>query len=188
MPIMKNDVFMGALEIYYDISEQINIIDDTLIICNAMSIGFLLAFFILCLIVIRKLDANILERQAAREYFETTSNRLTKAINQRIGVENEREKLIKELQASLEKIKVLSGLVPICSYCNNIRNDSGYWEQMEEYIEKYSDAEFSHGLCPGCAEKHYSDFYKPEDDAPFGKKVTDLRGQKETNKPNEFKH
>lgn len=62
----------------------------------------------------------------------------------------ERERLIAELQAALDKIRTLKGLVPICARCKKIRDDGGYWQQLEAYIEKHSDAVFSHGLCPHC--------------------------------------
>jgi CheY-like chemotaxis protein len=65
--------------------------------------------------------------------------------------------LIEELQAARGEIKVLSGLLPICSHCKKIRDDEGYWHQLEEYIQKHSDAQFSHGLCEACAAKHYPD-------------------------------
>ena len=62
-----------------------------------------------------------------------------------------------EFERSLEKrVKVLEGLVPICSFCKNIRNESGEWERLERYISRRSEAEFSHGVCPSCAEKHYA--------------------------------
>jgi len=65
----------------------------------------------------------------------------------------EREKLIGELRQALGKIQTLKGLLPICSYCKKIRDDKGYWEQIETYITQHSEAEFTHGLCPECAEK-----------------------------------
>lgn len=64
--------------------------------------------------------------------------------------QEEREKLIAELQDALTKIKTLKGLVPICSYCKKIRDDKGYWSQVEEYIRDRTDADFTHGLCPDC--------------------------------------
>jgi PAS domain S-box-containing protein len=72
-------------------------------------------------------------------------------------IEKEREKLIKELQKALAEIKQLSGLLPICSGCKKIRDDKGYWNQIEEYISDHSEAIFSHGLCPECLKKLYSD-------------------------------
>ncbi len=64
-----------------------------------------------------------------------------------------REKLIKELQKALENIKTLKGLIPICSWCKKIRNDEGYWMQLERYIRDHTEAEFTHGMCPECYEK-----------------------------------
>ena len=52
-------------------------------------------------------------------------------------------------------MKVLEGLLPICAFCKNIRNDKGEWERMEGYISRRSEAEFSHGICPSCSDKHY---------------------------------
>jgi len=62
----------------------------------------------------------------------------------------ERQKLIHELEEALSQIKTLRGIVPICSYCKQIRDDQGYWNQLEAYISKHSSAEFSHGICPKC--------------------------------------
>ncbi|MCX7634413.1 MAG: PAS domain S-box protein [Syntrophales bacterium] len=70
-------------------------------------------------------------------------------------MEAERERLIGELQDHLQKIKKLSGLLPICASCKKIRNDEGYWQQLETYIRDHSEAEFSHSLCPECVEKLY---------------------------------
>lgn len=63
---------------------------------------------------------------------------------------------IKELQDSLQHIKTLQGILPICSYCKKIRDDQNYWEEVEEYVVKHSDADFTHSICPKCYEKHIS--------------------------------
>ena len=69
----------------------------------------------------------------------------------------------KELQAGIKEalasVKTLSGLLPICANCKKIRNDKGYWDQIEGYIQKHSEAQFTHGICPECAEKFYGDVY-----------------------------
>ncbi len=70
-------------------------------------------------------------------------------------IEKEREKLIDELQSALAEIKTLKGIVPICSNCKKIRDDSGYWDILESYIQKHSDASFSHGICPDCSDELY---------------------------------
>lgn len=63
-----------------------------------------------------------------------------------------------ELQGALSKVKQLSGLLPICSYCKRIRTDQNYWEQVEHYISEHSEAQFSHGICPACYEKVSAEF------------------------------
>jgi CheY-like chemotaxis protein len=73
-------------------------------------------------------------------------------------MELERELLILELQEALSKVKTLTGLLPICAWCKNIRDDEGYWLSVEKYIQQNSDAKLSHGVCPDCARKHFSEF------------------------------
>ncbi|MDQ3002027.1 MAG: hypothetical protein M3Y08_12305 [Fibrobacterota bacterium] len=68
------------------------------------------------------------------------------------------EKTLSELVEANRKVKVLSGVLPICASCKNIRNDKGYWEQMEVYISKFSHAEFSHGICGECIAKLYPEY------------------------------
>ncbi len=63
------------------------------------------------------------------------------------------EQLIRELQTALANVKLLSGLLPICTACKKIRNDKGYWKQLEAYIESHSEATFTHGMCPDCLEE-----------------------------------
>ena len=65
----------------------------------------------------------------------------------------ERERLIHELTAALAQVKTLSGLLPICGSCKKIRDDRGYWQQIEAFVSKHSEAQFSHGLCPICADR-----------------------------------
>jgi len=74
-------------------------------------------------------------------------------ITERKQAEEERKKLISDLQAALAEIKTLSGIIPICAKCKKIRDDKGYWKQVEVYIQDHTEAEFSHGLCPECAAK-----------------------------------
>ena len=66
---------------------------------------------------------------------------------------NERKKLITELQDSIATVKTLRGLLPICASCKKVRDDKGYWSQIEHYITEHSEAEFSHGLCPDCVKE-----------------------------------
>ncbi|MBM9616743.1 response regulator [Desulfobulbus rhabdoformis] len=70
------------------------------------------------------------------------------------------EKKNAALEEALAEIKILRGIIPICASCKKIRNDDGYWQQIESYIREHSDAQFSHSICEECAQKLYSDFLK----------------------------
>ena len=78
-------------------------------------------------------------------------------ITARKNMEAERDLLIQELQTALGEVQTLSGLLPICAHCKKIRDDSGYWTQVEQYIKKHSQAEFSHGICPECMQELYAE-------------------------------
>jgi uncharacterized PurR-regulated membrane protein YhhQ (DUF165 family) len=78
-------------------------------------------------------------------------------IERRKAAEQERDIVINELKKAFSEVKTLRGFLPICSMCKRIRDDKGYWNQIESYIRDHSEAEFSHGICPKCAEKHYPD-------------------------------
>lgn len=67
--------------------------------------------------------------------------------------------MIDRLQRAIDKVRKLSGLVPICAPCKKIRDDKGYWKEVEDYIIQYSEASFSHSVCPGCARKFYPELY-----------------------------
>ena len=79
-------------------------------------------------------------------------------ITERKRAEEERERLIRELQEAMAEIKVLDGLLPICATCKKIRDDKGYWKQLEDYISDHSKATFTHGICADCARKIHPDW------------------------------
>jgi PAS domain S-box-containing protein len=79
-------------------------------------------------------------------------------ISRRKKAEREKEELIGKLQESLAKIKALRGLLPICASCKNIRDDSGYWHQVETYIKEHSEANFTHSICPECTKRLYPNY------------------------------
>ena len=141
VPLMKDGIFLGAFEVYYDITERkqnlgrLQLISFIIVIALA---GFLLV--ISAINVVR-------EKRRLRE---------------RKRAEEEREKLIGELQEALAEVRTLSGLLPICASCKKIRDDQGYWNQIEVYISHHSQATFSHSLCPECAKKLYAEYYKDE--------------------------
>ncbi len=92
-----------------------------------------------------KLDRDLLVRAI------TTAMRTVELEEQLARRAVEREELIAKLQQSLDQIKTLSGLLPICSKCKVVRDDKGYWHDVESFIEQRADVQFSHGLCPQCA-------------------------------------
>lgn len=81
-------------------------------------------------------------------------------VTKRRKAEEKTKKLIQQLQDALAKVKLLSGLIPICTSCKKIRNDKGFWEQVESYISAHSEADFTHGVCPDCAKRLYPDIYE----------------------------
>jgi len=95
-------------------------------------------------------------RDHLEELVELRTSELEKALK-------EREVLYNELQETFAKIKVLSGLVPICANCKKIRDDKGFWNTLELYISDHSDAKFTHGICPECKEELYGDLQGKRD-------------------------
>jgi len=87
---------------------------------------------------------------------------LSRDIERREALEREREALIDDLSNALAQVKQLKGLLPICASCKRVRDDGGYWMQIEEYIHSHSEAEFSHGICPECARKLYPEYMEIE--------------------------
>jgi PAS domain S-box-containing protein len=83
---------------------------------------------------------------------------IARDITQRKRTEEEREKLIHDLQEALAQVKTLVGLLPICAWCKKVRDDEGYWEDVESYLQKHSQIDFSHGICPDCARKYKGEF------------------------------
>jgi ABC-type nitrate/sulfonate/bicarbonate transport system substrate-binding protein len=94
---------------------------------------------------------------------EMTVLEVSRNVTNRVQAENQKKELIHDLKSALKEIKKLSGMLPICSHCKKIRDDKGYWNQIENYISEHSEAEFSHGICKECAEKYYPDLGLYED-------------------------
>ena len=114
---------------------------------------------------LRRADGNWLESELLLSTFAigaVSGHRIllsARDVSDRKQAQREREKLIEELQVALARIKVLSGFIPICSSCKKIRDDQGYWNQLEAYIQNHSEAQFSHGICPDCAAVFYPDYF-----------------------------
>lgn len=132
-----------------------------------MAMGAMITLFaILTFVTARRIGISTRELVELKETFgdrlkertadlERVNSQLNGEIAQRTQAQQERERLIVELQDTISKVRTLSGLLPICSSCKKIRDDQGYWNQIERYISKHSTAEFTHGICPECAKKLY---------------------------------
>lgn len=83
--------------------------------------------------------------------------RLKRERDEKNEILQEKDEVVTKLKEAIDNIKTLTGLIPICANCKNIRGDDGYWDQVEVYISKHSQAVFTHGICPNCAEKLYKE-------------------------------
>ena len=129
IPIMFGDTLNGAFEVYVNVTEQMQRLKA--LFWRSYIIFSLVICILLSLIVVFSL-------------------RMDKAAK-------EREKLIAELRDALTEVVTLRGIIPICASCKKVRDDKGYWNQIESYIRDHSEADFSHGICPECAKKLYPD-------------------------------
>ncbi|WP_339134846.1 MAG: hypothetical protein WGN25_16425 [Candidatus Electrothrix sp. GW3-4] len=100
-------------------------------------------------IVMNSLD-EMKKRLAAEKELSQYKDELEELVEQRT----------QKLQEAMSQVKILSGFLPICASCKKIRDDKGYWSQIESYIREHSEAEFSHGICPDCAAKLYRELYE----------------------------
>jgi len=98
--------------------------------------------------LITQLKSEIAERQQIEEHLKKARDFLEERVSERTA----------ELQQAIDSVKVLRGLLPICSSCKKIRDDQGYWTQLETYIHQHSEADFTHGLCPDCAERLFQGY------------------------------
>jgi len=97
--------------------------------------------------------------------FEDVEVRLRVKTHVELKAARERQAaLIQQLQQALEEVKQLRGIIPICAHCKKIRNDDGFWMQVEHYISDHSEAEFSHGLCPVCMNEMYPHLSEEEEE------------------------
>jgi hypothetical protein len=121
--------FRGAFEIYLDITENLRKLNNLLFRLH-VSVAILLTLLLgVVLFIARRADLSFLRQEKA---------------------DAEKRELITELRKALEEVKTLRGIIPICSYCKQIRDDKGMWNKLELYIHEHSDAQFSHGICPKC--------------------------------------
>ena len=108
-------------------------------------------------------DDEIFERAKMTEPFGYLLKPLDeKEIIMAVEVALFKDKSDKERRKLLDEIKILRGILPICSHCKKIRNDEGYWQEIADYIRKHSEAEFSHGICPDCTKQYYGEYLEDE--------------------------
>jgi two-component system, sensor histidine kinase LadS len=118
---------------------------------NGIGIGFLVSLLMFSQALIN--EAKSRSRAHRKELENEVGMRTAELINR-----------TEELQEAFENIKTLKGLIPICSACKSVRDDEGFWNQVETYIRDRTDAEFTHGICPQCIEKLYPDLYRSRSD------------------------
>lgn len=133
-------------------------------------VGYLTGFVLLAY-GLRRWLPTVAELGEARKALEQTNatleervslrtKELSDEIEARKVIEKKNCELIADLEKSISEIKELQGILPICSYCKQIRDDAGYWQKLETYISQHSHAEFSHGICPNCIKLHHPEFAK----------------------------
>lgn len=136
-----------------------------IMISEYLVFGFLMSIFILFLkkekenyLTLKRLNFQLEDEVNQRTADLTNLNlQLTRENIQRKQAEKEKQKVIEDLSSALEKVRTLSGLLPICARCKKIRDDKGYWNQIEAYIKEHSDVDFTHSICPDCARELYGD-------------------------------
>ena len=136
VPVMSGDNFLGAFEIYYDITAEKQHLNKMLTRSSVLVFSIALGLLIASMVIL------FIEK---------------KIICKRKHMQKEREKLIADLQDAIAKVNTLKGLLPICANCKKIRDDKDRWEQIESYIREHSEAEFTHSICPECVKKLYPD-------------------------------
>lgn len=111
----------------------------------------------------RKKDGTTFPAEVMLSRLEVEGKDITQAlvrdVTPRKQIETERERLISQLQVALGHVKTLKGMLPICANCKKVRDDKGYWNQIESYVQQHTDASFTHGLCPDCAKQLYPELY-----------------------------
>jgi CHASE1-domain containing sensor protein len=127
------------------------------VLFGSLSLTSLLAFYMLRKILYTAEIEKRVKKQAQ------TNQRLKTEIGERTKAEVDRDKTIMNLQQALDEVKTLRGILPLCSFCKKVRDDKGYWEQVDVYILKHSKADISHSICPDCSKKHYPEVFKDLD-------------------------
>jgi hypothetical protein len=129
-----------------------------------ISIAVMLFTFLLSLYIVRNTLKEMNKRLTAEKELNQYKDDLEYLVEKRTA----------ELREAMSEVKILSGFLPICASCKKIRDDKGYWNQIESYIRDHSEAEFSHGICPDCAEKLYPELYVKKQKNGGAKRIAKL--------------
>jgi len=155
-------IVTGLTLFFIDKKRAIMLVTAYLIVTYSIFFYFALTTDKIPLAAIVNIGAFIFSYTAFIFYYELTreeaEEKLKLEIKIRREIEEKNKVLISDLQDKMNEIKQLSSFLPICSSCKKVRDDNGYWEQIEHYISKHSDTEFSHSLCPSCTNKLYPEF------------------------------
>jgi hypothetical protein len=112
------------------------------------------------------LESRVAERTATAEEraraLASANTELENQIAERCRAERQLQQAVEELREALANVKSLRGLLPICAHCKMIRDDKGYWHQVEKYVKEHTEADFSHGMCPACCRKYYAEYFAEE--------------------------
>jgi len=144
------DWIIGTGVYIEDVKIEIALIVKELLFISA---AIFLIIFLISVYIVRNNLKEIQKRLLAEGEIVTYRDHLEVLVKKRTA----------ELEDAMSQVKVLSGFLPICSSCKKIRDDSGYWNQIELYIRDHSEAQFSHGICPDCAKKLYAGLYKRDE-------------------------
>lgn len=161
--VMWLDVILFATGAFAGTDGYLNIMSGTFVSRLAISV-FAFPFLYLYLVwQNRKVGMEIEHRPVLAILKEVAEVRMElslaqQEIERRKQLEKEKEGLIDSLQKAIQEVKTLRGILPTCSYCKDIRDENGEWHQLESYIQKHSEAQFSHGICEPCAKKHFPQF------------------------------
>lgn len=177
VPIMHNQTFAGAFEIYYDITASKNKLSALLLRGKQTSTALALVLLAALLFTAIQAYRSISREQLAAQRLKQSNDELEQRVQERTSelnkmnasleqeivvrkeIEEEKEELIGELTESIKQVKTLRGLLPICSSCQQIRDEKGKWNRIDSYIQEHTEAELTHGICPDCAQRLYPDLY-----------------------------
>jgi uncharacterized PurR-regulated membrane protein YhhQ (DUF165 family) len=158
--VMWLDVLLFATGAFLGDPDYVNIMKGTLLSRLVIAI-FAWPFLYLYLNWQNSKKGNLIENRPVLAILKEVAeirvelNLAQKEIRRRQAAERKNEELIQELKQTLSEVKTLRGYLPICSHCKKIRDDQGYWQQIETYMREHTEAEFSHSICPDCAKKLY---------------------------------